>query len=299
MRFRDAKDLFIHAKKAAGMSPETIRDYESSIKNFCLFAVNKGVYSAEDVSPRLIEEYLIFKRRGGKNSPLTVFDSYRDMRTWFRWLKKKNYMPECPIDEVDAPRKGRQETRVFTVKEIGIIFSSFNKKSFFGYRDFCICKTLLGTGLRRAELVNLKDEDMVGNMFRVIGKGNKYRAVPIPNELSSILGHYISMRNELYPDAKYLFVNATGKGLGKEGLSMVMRRVKERTGIQGERVSCHTFRHTFATMFLENGGSIAYLQKILGHSSISTTEKYLHLQTSGIRHEHAMYNPLDNKDWMI
>lgn len=297
MRFRDAKDIFLRSKKAAGATESTIRDYTSSIRNFCRYAVNQEVYSIEDVTPKLIEEYLISKREG--NSSLTVFGAFRDMRVWFRWLAKRGYLETCPVDLVDTPKKGRYETRVFTPKEINIIFNSFDKQSFFGYRDFAMCKTLLGTGLRRGEIVNLLDDDMLDRIFRVIGKGNKYRAVPIPNELMGILGHYITMRNKLYPEAEYLFVNARGMKMDKEGLSMVMRRLKKRTGIQGDRVSCHTFRHTFATMFLENGGSVAYLQKILGHSSLATTEKYLHLQTNGIKHEHAMYNPLDNKDWMI
>ena len=270
MRFREARDIFLRSKKAAGASDDTIRDYTSSIRNFCRFAVNQEVYSIEDVTPRLIEEYLISKRDG--NSSLTVFAAFRDMRVWFRWLVKKEYLATCPTDSVDTPKKGRQETRVFTPKEIGTIFHSFDKQTFFGYRDFAICKTLLGTGLRRGELVNLLDEDMTDMVFRVIGKGNKYRAVPIPNELVGILRHYITMRNEHYPEAEYLFVNARGLKMDKEALSMVMRRVKERTGIQGDRVSCHTFRHTFATMFLENGGSVAYLQKILGHSSLATRE---------------------------
>lgn len=296
MRFRDARDIFLRSKKAAGSSDDTIRDYTSSIRNFCRFAVNQDVDSIEEVTPQLIEEYLISKR---DRSSLTVFAAFRDMRVWFRWLVKKGYLESCPTDSVDTPKKGRQETRVFTPKEIKIIFNSFDKQTFFGYRDYTMCKTLLGTGLRKNEIVNLLDDDMVDMVFRVIGKGNKYRAVPIPNELMGILRHYISLREELYPEAEYLFVNARGTKMNKEGLAMVMRRLKERTGIQGRRVSCHTFRHTFATMFLENGGSVAYLQKILGHSSLATTEKYLHLQTQGIKHEHAMYNPLDNKDWMI
>lgn len=178
------------------------------------------------------------------------------------------------------------------------MFDAFDLSTEIGIRDYVILCLLLDTGIRRSELITLRVQDVHDTYIRVVGKGDKERQVGINPELSTLLWKYINKyRHPHNPDESALFL-AIGAGrygfpLSRGGLGTLMERMKNLTGIGDVRLSSHTFRHTFAKMYLQSGGDLFSLSREMGHSDIRTTQHYLEdfRSEEAVKH-HNMHSPL-------
>jgi site-specific recombinase XerD len=161
-----------------------------------------------------------------------------------------------------------------------------------------IVLTLLDTGLRVNELINLKMDNvwLEEGLVKVLGKGNKERLVPIGKQIRKLLWRYITRyRPEpARPNLNNLFLNRDGRPLTKSRLDGIMKYYGRIAGLTGVRCSPHTLRHTFAINYLRNGGDVFSLQKILGHSSLEMTRRYCELADVDIKKAHAIASPVDN-----
>lgn len=168
------------------------------------------------------------------------------------------------------------------------------KKQFFYWRDFLIIAMLYATGIRRAELSNIKisDIDFNSQMITITGKGNKVRLVPIGENTHDDLQKYLSLRDEFLLSkgtiAPHLFLNRDGNGLS---VRSVDRLVKGYARFQGMDFTPHTLRHSFATHLLENGADLLLIKEILGHSSLSTTQKYTHITAETMKKAYKQAHP--------
>ncbi len=170
-------------------------------------------------------------------------------------------------------------------------------------RNYCIMCLLFSTGIRKTELSNLTiaDINITNDLIRIDGKGQKERFAPIGRVFKRILTKYISMREEYLKgdSCKWLFITPRDtRRMTTSCMAVLFQKLKKTLKMTGEKVSCHTWRHTFAKTYLLNGGDIFSLQKILGHADIATTKNYLHLNEKEVKIQHARFNPLDNKDWL-
>ena len=167
-----------------------------------------------------------------------------------------------------------------------------------GYRGVVIVLTLLDTGLRVNELINLKMENvwLEEGLIKVLGKGNKERLVPIGKQIRKLPWRYISQyRPEpARPKPDTLFLTQDGRPLTKNRVDSIMKHYGRMAGLTGVRCSPHTLRHTFAIYFLRNDGDIFSLQKILGHSSLEMTRRYCELANVDIKKAHTIASPVDN-----
>ena len=303
MDFKTGKQIFLKAKQAQMVTSATYKYYNIWLRDFFLYAMDMGTYTIEKVRPSLLENYLIHLKKNRKVRNITINDSYRAIRAFFKFMVKNRYIDYCVTDDVQAPRIEKKMTRTFTAKEIKQILNSFDKSSFIGLRDYTIMETLFGTGIRKMELCGLKLSDLNfdSGFLHVHGKGNKERLVPIGNSLSRTLKAYLTRLQEETMDnvPSTLFVTRSGAPITYSTIQSMFKRLKLNTGLKGERISSHTWRHTFAKNYLLNGGDVFSLQKIMGHSDISTTRKYLNLNENEIKQQHDKYNPLDNLDWLI
>ena len=172
------------------------------------------------------------------------------------------------------------------------------KKQYFYWRDFLMISLLYATGIRREELANiiLSDIDNNSQTITITGKGNKVRVVPIGENTYDDLKRYLSQREE-YLQTKgtmtpHLFLNRTGNRLT---VRSVDRLVKEYARFQGMDFTPHTLRHSFATHLLENGADLLLIKEILGHSSLSTTQKYTHITAEAMKKVYKQAHPRDEK----
>jgi len=161
-----------------------------------------------------------------------------------------------------------------------------------------IILTLLDTGLRVNELINLKIDNvwLEEGIIKVLGKGNKERLVPVGKQIRRLLWRYIThYRPEpARPNLDNLFLTRDGRSLTKNRVDSMMKHYGERARLSGIRCSPHTLRHTFAVTYLRNGGDVFSLQRILGHSSLEMTRRYCELADVDIEKAHALASPVDN-----
>ena len=201
-------------------------------------------------------------------------------------------LDQNPIDRVDKPRRRRAVISTFSPEEVESILATC-RNDFVGVRDRAIILTLLDCGLRASELcgLRLEDIDWREQTLLVVGKGDKERIVPFGSAVRRVLGEYIGRRGDL--PCRELFVSVYGEPINRHRLRAIVRRRCEAAGIKGVRCSPHTFRHTFAVMFLRAGADAFTLQKLLGHSDLAMTRRYCELSRTDVLEKHRLFSPAD------
>jgi len=173
------------------------------------------------------------------------------------------------------------------------------KKSYLYWRDFCIVSLLYATGIRREELstIKLADIDGVRGLITVTGKGNKVRVVPLGEVMAADLNNYLKQRDsfatEKNTQSPFLFLNRSGERLGVRSIDRLARKFSRKTGVD---FTPHTLRHSFATHLLENGADLLLIKEILGHSSLSTTQKYTHVTAESMKKVYLTAHPRSGLD---
>lgn len=277
---------FITQKIADGLSKNTIDSYCFALKDYYQWLQRNNI---NNVTPDDVRDYFVYLR-GKKYSIATLRDKFAVINAFYNYCVKFGYLTENPV-KIKKPKLPKQQARVFTENEIYIILKYFNNiDTFIKLRDYTIISILLGTGIRRSELLDITDVN--GDYIVVYGKGNKQRLVPISDALKTILKRYIVERDKI-AICPYLIINRDGGKLTKNGLRAIFTRLSKNTGIAGKRFSAHTWRHTFATQMLQAGCDIVTLQQILGHSDISTTAIYLHWSNTTNFEINNKINPLN------
>ncbi|MDU2065238.1 MAG: tyrosine-type recombinase/integrase [Sporomusaceae bacterium] len=304
MELGQAKKIFVIAKKSQNLSPRTLETYEEVCRKFFEWLVDtQDIYIVEEITPETIRSYFVSLQEKGLRG-VTQHRHFRTLRTFFKFLYQNDYVKEYALKNVKPPKKEIYVIRTFTAQEISKMLKHFDKSGFVGCRNYCILCLLFSTGIRKEELLNLNLADInIGNdLIRVDGKGKRQRLVPIGRTMHRVLIQYLRMREEFLKGefCEWLFVtNSLVRKMSPSCVSSIFRRIKSDLKLSGEKISCHTFRHTFAKNYLLNGGDLVSLQAILGHSDIITTRNYLNLNEKEIKTQHSLFNPLDNRDWLF
>ncbi|MBR2565427.1 MAG: tyrosine-type recombinase/integrase [Paenibacillus sp.] len=244
-----------------------------------------------DVQKRHIEDSILDKK--DKVKMITVDRMLRGWKAFFNFMHHEGHLPENPAATIKPLRYEKKVIETFTKDQLNKLLNSPNKATFTGYRDYVIMLVLTDTGVRIAEVegMRLTDIDWNNRYVRVRGKGRKERFVPFGSTLHRHLKEYVSIRGML--DHDFLFVNIDNGPLGKRSMQDYVRIYGQDAGIQGVRVSPHTFRHTFAKMYVMNGGDPFSLQKILGHTSLEIVRMYVNLFGTDVVKQHKKYSPLE------
>jgi site-specific recombinase XerD len=211
-----------------------------------------------------------------KISPLTVKGYVQVVKGFFNWCHAEELIKKNPAARLKLPSVPTYMIPTFTSEHIKNMLDACDRSTPIGYRDYTIILVLLETGIRVSELCGLRLQDVHEDHIRVFGKGKKEREIGIAPGVGKCLWKYIHQYRDPAPDAKDLvFVNRHGHPLTRSGVERFLLELKSKLGITDVRVSAHTFRHTFARMYLENGGEIYKLSRLMGHSSVEVTEEYL------------------------
>lgn len=306
MEISTAAKMFFSSKQAEGVTARTFQTYKTELPRFFDFLVDKmEVTQVEDITAFHIREFINHLQSLGTMKNITIHRYYRLIRAFMNFLEKEEILKNNPISKVKPPKVENKIPRTFTPLEIKKLLNAFNGDLFYDIRNKCIIALFFSTGIRRNELIELKlqDVNITSDILRVQkGKGMKERHIPIGRAMKRILTDYLKHRQEYLadknPDCPYLFPSRTGQKMTPSCLTQLFRKLKRELKLQGERISCHTWRHTFAKNYLLNGGDIFSLQKILGHADLETTRVYLELNDQEVKTQFSRYNPLDNKDWL-
>lgn len=260
-----------------GCSRNTVNSYSSDLQGYLEYCSCKAI-SPLPVHTDKITGYLsILDSRN--HSSATQQRVVASLRSWIRFLvldgssEKGNTLPKLPIREKKLPQ-------ILSEGEIQRLFNACYGEKYLDSRDRAIIEIAYGCGLRASEICNLKQRDLFfssGTMC-IKGKGEKERIVPFLGEVRKTLGCYIDKRRIVFPEpiSNTLFLTRSGKHLRREDLWRMIRKRGRMANISIKRLHPHVLRHSFATHLLRRGMDLRTLQEILGHSTISTTEKYVH-----------------------
>lgn len=299
MKLVQAKEIFMVSRRANNVSMRTLEWYGNILDEFIDYLT---VGKVEDVE--LITRYSIIgfldhlqeRLRG-----VTVQGYYRAIKAFFAFLFEEEYILRNPMKKLKSPKAEQKMMRTFNKQEIASILRYYDQMDYFGLRNYTIMCLLFSTGMRKGELLNLKlkDVNLTVDMIKVMGKGSKERVIPVSRALRRVMLQYLRKRDEYLEGVycEYFLTNKDKRQLRISGLNAVFAKLKKDLKLGGEKFSPHTWRHTFAKTFLLNGGDIFSLQKILGHSDITTTKRYINLNDKEIKQQHAKFNPLDNSEW--
>lgn len=209
------------------------------------------------------------------------------LRSFYRYLLTEEMIKVDPTELLDMPKLPKHLPEVLSVDEVDAMIAAVNMTKKEGQRNRAIIETIFSCGLRVSEVVNmlLSDIFVAERYIRVRGKGSKERLVPISDSALAEIDLWLEERAALSVKSgedDYLFLNRRGRHLTRQMIFYVIREAAERAGIEKE-ISPHTLRHSFATELLKGGADLRFIQALLGHEDIATTEIYTHLDTSMLR----------------
>jgi integrase/recombinase XerD len=287
------------------LSKQTIKTYQIMLGEFQQFCVEKEILNVEDVTNNTVKSYLLHCVKFKGNNPVTINTKIKNLRAFFNYMVKSESInekrnPMLKIDKVKTDTK----IEVFSDNHIKQMLGYYRRlkgreHSFYAYRDHTIIITLLGSGVRLGELCNLrwKDVDLVRGTMVVYGKKRVQASIPITHKLVQELAEYKVFCQKFFPDlSDHVFLNRENAPLTENAVKNVFKRLKTIMNFKDVRLSAHTFRHTFAHRFLMNGGDVFTLQKMLRHSSLKMTEKYLAIWGTALREQNEKFNPLNSLD---
>ncbi len=248
-----------------------------------------------------IRSYLAFLNER-QYSKATVARKLATLRSFYKFLVKRNYISSNPVVVVRTPKQEKKLPRFLEYEEVKRLLNTPPTNTWLGARDRAILETLYSTGIRVSELValNMDDIDFLGEVIHVRGKGKKERIAPISSTALQIIQHYMEYRNKRAQtngnfDNKVLFVNKHGRRLSTRSVRRKMDKYLKIAGLD-PAISPHTLRHSFATHMLNNGADLRSVQELLGHQSLSTTQVYTHLTTKKLKDVYDSAHPRNDSD---
>jgi len=292
---------YFDALRIRGFSELTIKTKNSALHSFSEWLVNRGLTQPREVTRPILEgyqRYLVHFRQGnGKALGVSgIHSRMNPIRAFFRWLIKNHLVLSNPASDLELPRVDKRlPVHILNTDEAETVLGKADLNKPQGIRDRAMLETLYATGIRRMELNNLKvhDVDMTRGAVTIRqGKGRKDRMIPISERALAWINKYLrEVRPSivLEPDGGIMFLRLSGKPIGVKRLSEIVTAYVKSAGVKNG--SCHMFRHTMATMMLEGGADIRYIQHMLGHTHLTTTEVYTQVSMRKLKEVYESTHP--------
>lgn len=288
-------------------SPHTIRNYVSDLRQYLAFLAEREIKTLE-IDRLTIRSWLAnLQRKIGKNSAGRKVAS---VRGFYRYLLREGEISLNPMEEVSIPKAEKRLPKFFSVDDIFRLMEAPkpDKKPTakkLVVRDRAILELLYSSGLRVSELTSLNSSDIniKAEMIKVLGKGNKERMIPIGSKAIEALNAYMEAKKALPKPSKdgnenkageAVFLNYRGDRLTSRSVARIVEKYLRKAGVPGKG-SPHTLRHSFATHLLDSGADLRGIQELLGHASLSTTQKYTHITTDKLMEVYDKAHPRAKK----
>lgn len=297
---------FVEHRAVLGATCKALDHVERNVLDFILWADSRGVTHPQQVSLAVLESYKrwLYYYRKKNGAPLAIGSQVAKLtplRGFFKWLTRSGQIPANPAAEMEMPRRMRRLPRfALTAFEAEQVLAQADVSNVLGLRDRVLMEVLYATGMRRMEAANLEISDLDIARCAVLireGKGGKDRLLPLGERALYWLEQYLERsRPELLWESheQHVFLGVEGHALTADWLSRTVARYVARAEL-GKRGGCHLFRHTMATLMLENGADIRYIQAMLGHERLETTQIYTHVAIKQLQQVHARTHPGANR----
>lgn len=297
MKWNDSIIDYSHFLKIErGLSFHTIQNYLRDVKKLISFLEKEYKHSSPiEINEEVIQKFVYEIAK--EISPRSQARIISGLRSYFDYLIFENYRESNPTDLIEAPKIGVKLPDTLSEQEINSLISAIDLSKGEGERNRAMLETMYSCGLRVSELIHLKISDLFFDegFIKIVGKGNKERFVPIHFRAQKYIIMYMNEIRTLLSIKKgfedTLFLNRRGKSLSRQMIFMILKDLAIKINLN-KKISPHTFRHSFATHLLKNGADLRAIQQMLGHESITTTEVYVHLDTSYLKKIVEKYHPI-------
>jgi len=291
MRFRDLAEQFYYDCRVRNLSPNTLRGYGERLMNFHVFLKGRKL-RLEAVTRAVIQDYIMSLK--DRVSDHTVNGRLRVLRVFFRFLAREGLSNNGnPMEKVSLIKTENTLKRILTPEHMEQLLSVPNKRIFTGYRNFAALLVFWDSLIRLSELINLKveDVDLKQGLLKVFGKGRKERVVPVGTKTVRALHYYwIKYRQRISGD--FFFCQKSGQPLERRNVERILTRIGERVDLH---VTPHLIRHSGATWWIKQGAQPMYLQNLMGHTSMSVTQRYVHLASvDDLKKHHQKFSLADS-----
>lgn len=288
----EAFEAFQLYARIEGRSSKTLEVYRVAFQDVLSFLGEE--IALADIGAGDIRRWIAHKLDAGY-SKVTVNIRLRALRALFNWLVREGYLTESPLANVKQLRTPRQYPYVLSEQQVTALLRVIKRDSWTGKRNWAMLLTFIDAMLRLSELIGLElaDVNLQARSIRVRhGKGDRERVVFMGKRLTRAMHDWLSARGH-YVGEDRVFITRQGSKLDSRNVQRILERYAEKAKLTDVRVSPHTLRHTGATLFVKYGGDPFSLQKLLGHSDISTTMVYVHMAGTALREAHAKASPVD------
>lgn len=285
-------EAFLLHRESEGRSPKTLATHRNNLTEFVAWATEKNIALPTELTVKAIREYVIYlQRRTAKNGdrlkPSSVRCYVNSVLAFLRWLHDEELMDKNLAEKISPPKIPTLVKEPFAADDLKRLVAAAKADKRNGLREHALILFMLDTGARASEVVGLKTADIVWNqgMAKVMGKGSKERVLFLSTETMKAMRKYT-----LSHDHELFFSTEEGKPLTPSGLLQICSRLGKRADVG----NCHPhrFRHTFALSFLRNGGNVLALQRMLGHTTLLMTQRYVALVSDDLQREHVRFSPV-------
>jgi len=283
-----------YLKIERSLSDNSILAYIRDVKKFADYAINLEL-SELKIERKDISNFLVLLKKSNisARSQARIISG---IKAFYKYLILEDYIKYNPTDLVESPKIGFRLPDTLSLIEIDKLISAIDLSQQHGERNRSILETLYSCGLRVSELINLQlsNINFNENYIKITGKGNKQRLSPISGKALKYLSIYVN-EVRVHIDIKkgnsdFVFLNNRGAKLSRVMIFLIIKKLAEKIGLN-KKISPHTFRHSFATHLIEGGADLRAVQEMLGHSSITTTEIYTHLDNDYLRSNIIQFHP--------
>ena len=294
---KELRQYLVYLQYERRLEKNTIESYWLDLSKYLDYIFNNfNVSSLSEIKPIHISKYLkvLIKLKSLKSSSISRLIS--SIKGFHLYLFINGHTNKNPAEMLTSPKINKHIPNVLTVNEIDKLLNSVNINSLHYNRNYAIISMLYSAGLRVSELINLKLISIIWDdeIIIVLGKGNKERIVPFTQRLANILKNYIENNRTFYSNKShsngYLFLSNRGTKLSRMAIWKILDKTASPLKFN-QKVSPHTLRHSFATHLLEGGADLRAVQELLGHSDISTTQIYTHLDKTYLKEVYSQFHP--------
>ncbi len=283
---KDYIEYLTHIKK---FSSHTIKAYRQDIQQFLDYFKENNLKIDRDTIRDFIT--VIFLKTKNK---ATIQRKIYALKSFYAFNMTQGKIDKNPFDVISTPKNERKLPEILTEKEMLAFLDTLPEDNFLRLRNKAVFEFLYATGLRISELVNLKltDINFREGMLRVLGKGKKERIVPFNDHARAILLRYLDHARQTFKKPiDYIFLNARGNKITDRAIEQILRKTYGEVMGSNKKVYPHLFRHSFATHLLQRGANLRVIQELLGHSNLSTTEKYTSLNYADLLNVYKKFHP--------
>lgn len=277
-----------------GLSRNTIISYQEDLHYYMDYLESKNINSLSRTTRDDISNFMFFQKDKGLSAN-SVARRLAAIKSFYRFLVKERILKSDPSSLIDSPKLWKKIPDALSVNEVTKLLDQPNIRELQGIRDKAVLEALYATGMRVSEAANLKKDNVnlqVG-FLRCIGKGNKERVIPLGKKSIKSIERYLAVgRPKILKgrESEYLFLSRLGRRISRQSIWKIIRRYARQAGIK-KPIRPHILRHSFATHLLERGADLRSVQEMLGHSNISTTQIYTHINKDRLKTIHRMFHP--------